>query len=97
LEFLEYDYIEFLTDLFSKLGEDPIKVKNLDQFLEINKEKIDQFTNTLAHESRLVLEFLRTYNWDALKRYLNKIIEKDAVEISIELRSKGEKTNGTGA
>jgi hypothetical protein len=97
LEFLEYDHIDFLTDLFSKLGEDPIKVKNLDQFLEINKEKIDQFTNTLAHESRLVLEFLRTYNWDALKRYLNKIIEKDAVDISIELRLKGEKTNGPGA
>jgi len=97
LEFIEYDHVEFLTDLFSKLGEDPIKVKNLDQFLEINKEKIDQFTNTLGHESRLVLEFLRTYNWDALKRYLNKIIEKDAVEISIELRSKGEETNGTGA
>lgn len=94
LEFLEYDHIEFLTDLFSKLEEDPIKVKNLDQFLEINKEKIDQFTNILAHESKLILEFLRTYNWDALKRYLNKIIGKDTIEISIELRSKGEGTNG---
>jgi len=95
LEFLEYDHIEFLTDLFLKLGEDPMKVKNLDQFLEINKEKIDQFTNILGHESRLVLEFLRIYNWDALKRYLNKIIGKSIVEISIEMRMKGEEANGT--
>src|SRR4030043_345591 len=91
LEFLEYDHIDFLKDLFSKLGEDPIKIKNIDQFLETNKEKIDQFTNTLLYESKLVLEFLRIYTWDALKRYLNKIIEKDVVEVSIELNLKGEK------
>jgi len=81
--------------LFSYLKEDPLKVEvSLERFLEINKEKIDQYTNTLLHQSRFVLEFLRTYNWDGLKKHLNKIIERNKFEISIELRTKGELKNG---
>lgn len=93
LEFLEYDHIDFLVDLFSKLAQEPMSVKNIDQFLEINKEKIDQFTNVLAHQSKLVIEFLRSYTWDYFKKFLNKIIEKDKIDISIELRMKGELKN----
>jgi len=96
IEFLEYDYVEFLIDLWLLLKDSP-KGKDLEDYCQKNAATIMDKIGMLL-DARifpvLVSEFLRTNIRDNLVKFVQEKTEKSKVDVLIGIMERS--NNGKG-
>ena len=93
IEFVEYNHEKFITDIWKNLKPD-FKILNLQDFCEQNSQKIlNEIEEQLEshYYSKLIADFLRTYNKDKLIEWFCEKSKNLYTSILLSLRE--EKTN----
>ena len=94
IEFLEFDYIYFLSIIVKGLDLNQLK-KDLNLFLTMNLDRIINSINELVDQERisvLISIFLRTYNKEGLYEFIRSRLEKDKMLVILKVME-GEMNN----
>jgi len=75
IEFLEYDYIDFLSEIISGLDLDLLK-KDMNSFLTLNWNELSLRINSYQ-KNEIISKFLRTNNKDNLFVFIRLKLKKD--------------------
>lgn len=75
IEFLEYDYVDFLSEIISGLDLELLK-KDLNKFLKLNLKQLSLRIN-LYQKNEIISKFLRTNNKSGLYKFIRSRLEKD--------------------
>jgi hypothetical protein len=75
IEFLEYDYVDFLSEIISGLDLELLK-KDLNKFLKLNWKQLSLRIN-LYQKNEIISKFLRTNNKSGLYKFIRSRLEKD--------------------
>jgi len=90
IEFLEFDYIYFLSEIIQGLDLNQLK-KDLNLFLTMNWDRINISIDKLVDEERismLISNFLRTYNREGLYEFIRSKLEKDKMLVILKVMEK---------
>lgn len=75
VEFLEYDYINFLSEIISGLDLELLK-KDVNKFLDLNWSQLSLRVNSYQ-KNEIISKFLRTNNKNGLYEFIRSRLEKD--------------------
>jgi hypothetical protein len=75
IEFLEYDYIDFLSEIISGLDLELLK-KDINEFLTLNWNQLVLKINSYQ-KNEIISKFLRTNNKEGLYDFIRSRLEKD--------------------
>ena len=75
IEFLEYDYIDFLSEIISSLDLELLK-KDINEFLILNWSQLRLKINSYQ-KNEIISKFLRTNNKEGLYDFIRSRLEKD--------------------
>lgn len=75
IEFLEYDHVDFLSEIISGLDLELLK-KDLNKFLKLNWKQLSLRIN-LYQKNEIISKFLRTNNKSGLYKFIRSRLEKD--------------------
>lgn len=84
VEFLEFDNLDFFAKLFRKLRANPLLV-DVREFLQEKKTEVDSFISTFRSGSRLIDQFLMSYQWENMLHFLSERAFRQKVEIAVTL------------
>jgi hypothetical protein len=75
IEFLEYDYVDFLSEIISGLDLELLK-KDINEFLTLNWNQLVLKINSYQ-KNEIISKFLRTNNKEGLYDFIRSRLEKD--------------------
>lgn len=85
IKFVEFDNLQFLTDVWSNLQTDPLEVEDIPEYCNQYSTNIviavDSMLEVYTY-NKFIISFLRTYNKDNLISWFSNKSEENSLEIS---------------